>query len=288
MLRIALCQFPVGRDVTRNAAYIEEQLREAAGHNAHIALFPECALGGYAGFDFPGFHGYDWETTEHHTRRVMTLARELGLWVVLGSNHRLGNGHKPHNCLYLISDRGLIVDRYDKMFCMGAEGELDLAHYTPGTGRVSFALRGVTCGLLICHDWRYPEIYRRYTRDDIRVILQSWYDGALDEETYEVSGRDLGHVIRATVQGHAACNALWICGTNTSAPESCFGGFVVRPDGVIDAAAPRNEPFVLVYDIDPRRAFDDPTKPWRKRAMDGVLHSGTPVSDPRSDDRTCL
>jgi deaminated glutathione amidase len=58
----------------------------------------------------------------------------LGIWVVLGSAHRLSGGQKPHNRVYVISDSGEIVDRYEERFCGGdPDGRAgDLAHYTPG------------------------------------------------------------------------------------------------------------------------------------------------------------
>lgn len=68
------------------------------------------------------------------TEEVLDFARRLRVWVVLGSTHPLTAPHKPHNSLYMIDDRGGIVDRYDKTFCAGdrAEDTDDLAHYSPG------------------------------------------------------------------------------------------------------------------------------------------------------------
>jgi predicted amidohydrolase len=37
---------------------------------------------------------------------VLALAGQLGVWVAMGSAHRLGAGHKPHNSLYLITPDG--------------------------------------------------------------------------------------------------------------------------------------------------------------------------------------
>ena len=54
-------------------------------------------------------------------RAVRDLAKKLKLWVVLGSDHRLSAGNKPHNSLYVISPKGEIVDRYDKRFCTGGD-----------------------------------------------------------------------------------------------------------------------------------------------------------------------
>lgn len=287
-LTVATCQFPVSADIRGNARHILRQMREARARGADAAHFPEAALGGYAGFDFPSFRGYDWPLLRRLTGRVLEEARRLGLRVILGSNHPLTPPHKPHNSLYLVDPRGRLADRYDKMFCMGREGDLDLRHYSPGSRFVVFTLKGVRCGLLICHDWRYPEVYREYRRLGVRLIFQSWYDGGMRRGEFARSGRVLGSVIPATVQGHAACNHLWISAANTSKPESCFGAFAVRPDGWITDRLPRNRTGILITKVDPRLKLPDPSAPWRDRAIRGILHSGTPVHDPRSRDRHSL
>ncbi|MEK6238423.1 MAG: carbon-nitrogen hydrolase family protein, partial [Planctomycetales bacterium] len=126
--RAAVCQFPVTGNVNRNCRWIRKQMKQAARKGAAIALFPECALGGYAGFHLDSFREYDWDAAERVAERVMKQARELKMWTAFGANHRLTGKHKPHNSLYLVSDEGRIVDRYDKRFCLGDEGEFDLRH----------------------------------------------------------------------------------------------------------------------------------------------------------------
>ncbi|MEK6239707.1 MAG: hypothetical protein N2C14_33725, partial [Planctomycetales bacterium] len=133
-----------------------------------------------------------------------------------------------------------------------------------------------------------PELYREYQRLGVQVILQAWHDGGLKRREFRRSGRTLGKVIRATVQGHAVCNHLWICASNTSQSRSCFGAFAVRPNGAIVSRSKRDRPGVLTVDIDPDLPTEDPAATWRRRAMGGLLHSGTAVEDPRSIDRTCL
>jgi predicted amidohydrolase len=75
---------------------------------------------------------------------------------------------------------------------------------------------------------------------------------------------------------------------NSSARESCWPSFFVRADGVTTGRLRRNVAGVLISTVDPARQFYDSTIAWRARAMDGVLHSGTLVHDPRSEDRTRL
>ena len=160
ILKVATCQFAVSASIKRNANSMGRFLRAAKQAGADIVHFSECALSGYVGTDFPTFDGYDWGRLKEETLRTMDLAGELGLWVVLGSTHRLTEPNKPHNSLYLIDPKGTIVDRYDKRFGMPG----DLRRLTPGNRFVTFTLNGVTCALLICFDLRFPELYRELCR----------------------------------------------------------------------------------------------------------------------------
>jgi predicted amidohydrolase len=88
-LRVATCQFPIGSDVRKNLKYVARQIRTAKDRGADVAHFPEACLSGYAGVDFASFEGFDWPFLEVCARKVLELARELRIWVVLGSAHRL-------------------------------------------------------------------------------------------------------------------------------------------------------------------------------------------------------
>ena len=82
-LNIATCQFAVSASIKRNAQQICAQMRKAKKAGADIAHFPECALAGYIGFDFPNFDGFDWNALEKETTKITALAGKLKLWVAL-------------------------------------------------------------------------------------------------------------------------------------------------------------------------------------------------------------
>ncbi len=303
-LIVATCQFPVDSNIRRNLGYIARQIRDAKEQGAHVAHFPEGALSGYAGTDFRSFKGFDWSLLEECTRAVLDLARESRLWVILGSAHRLTGSHKPHNSLYIIDDHGAIVERYDKMFCAGnrAGKTGDLAHYSPGSHFSVFDLRGVRCGALICHDYRYPELYREYKRRGVQLMFHSYHAGHVTpkrfEKLREYVGLDLqtlnpgatlpGITMPATMQADAANNYLWISCPNSSARDSCWPSFFVRPDGVISGRLRRNTAGVLISTVDTHKTWYDSTVTWRERARRGIFHSGMLVRDRRSDERTQL
>jgi len=285
-LTIATCQFPVDRDIRGNLSFVLRQMKIAKRRGAHVAHFSEACLSGYAGSQFNSFTGFKWNLLVDSTGEVMALAKELKLWVILGSTHRLSGRHKPHNSLYIINDGGRVVDRYDKMFCCGKRSGKtgDLRYYTPGSHFCVFTIRGVRCGTLICHDFRYDQLYRVYRRRGVRVMFHSYHLTSTRSAARKSNYRE---IVPATMQTYAANNHIWISANNSSRPVCACGSFFVRPEGVITGRLRANHPGLLISTVDTARKFDDACD-WRDRAMAGVYHSGKLVRDRRSDRRTQL
>lgn len=303
-LAVATCQFPTSADISANLGYVLGLMREAKRQGAEIAHFPEACLSGYAGADLPSHEDFDWPRLTNAVRCVLALAGDLRLWVVLGSAHRLTSPNKPHNSLYVIDDQGRISDRYDKRFCSGdATGTSgDLAHYSPGDHCCVFEIKGVRCGTLICVDCRYPELYREHARHSVQLVFHSFHSGHLSPERFTAMEQAVGEANHAlnpatTLPGitqpammHAAAgsNHVWISCANSCASRSCWPSFIMRPDGVITGRLAPHKAGILVQIVDTQGHFYDSTAAWRSRAMQGILHSGTLVTDPRSKSRTTV
>ena len=303
-INVATCQFPVDADIGRNKQYVLRQMCAAKERGAHVAHFPEACLSGYVGSYFTSYEGFDWNLLQECTQQVLDLARELRLWVIVGSTHRLTGRHKPHNSLYIINDRGRLIDRYDKMFCSGDRSGRtgELAHYSPGCHFSVFSIKGVQCGALICHEYRYPELYREYKRKGVQLMFHSYHAGHVTPKRMKALRDDVGvrfHrfsrgstlpeiTMPATMQASAANNYMWISCPNTSARESCWPSFFVRPDGVITGRLRLNMAGILISTVTTHEKLYDSTVAWRDRAMRGVFHSGVLVRDIRSDERTRL
>lgn len=288
-LTVATCQFPVDSDIRNNLAFISRQMKSAKKNGAKVAHFSEACLSGYAGIEFDSFAGFDWDLLTQSTRKIMALAKELRLWVILGSAHRLSGKHKPYNCLYIINDRGELVDRYDKMFCTGEPSGRtgDLKHYTPGNHICVFDIKGLRCAAQICHDFRYDELCREHRRLGADLLFYS-YHNARQNPTHLRRYNIWRVVVPATMQTYAANNHFWISANNSSQPASAWASFFVRPDGIITGQLKLNRPGVLITQVDTTRESYDASASWRNRAIRGVLHSGRLVQDPRSRRRKSL
>ena len=279
ILRIAACQFAVSESVAQNGRAIRQFLQKARKAQAEVVHFSECALSGYAAADFASFEGYDWALLRQETQAIMTLAGELGLWVVLGSTHPLTPPHSPHNSLYLISPEGKIVNRYDKRFC--TSGDLD--HYTPGNRFTTFELNGIKCSLLICFDLRFPELYREIYRLGVQCVFQSFYNARQRGPSIHTQ------IMRQTMQCHAATNHLWVSMTNSSGYYSPYPSCFIQPDGVIAAQLRPNRAGLMINTVDVNRDFYDPMTGFREMAVAGKLTNGPgDLDDPRSMDMTVL
>jgi len=273
-IRVASCQFPVSSEIGENFNWIREQIIESKLKKADIVHFPECALTGYPGADMNSLEKLNWDELHSATDSIMKLAGELKIWVILGSVHRLSGDNKPHNSLYLISPGGMIEDRYDKRFCTTG----DLKYFSPGDHFVTFKINGINCGLLICYDIRFPELYRQYRKLNTDVIFQSFHNAR------QKTGSIHPVIMHITAQGIAGTNYFYMSLTNSSAPES-WPCYFITPDGLVQNKLTPNLPGVLISDIDISRDYYDAGKPFRLDALNGKLNSGNSVDDQKSRDR---
>jgi predicted amidohydrolase len=200
------------------------------------------------------------------------------VWVILGSSHQLSGKHLPHNSLYAINPRGEIVERYDKRFCTGG----DLKFFSPGDHCSIFEMNGVSCGMLICYDVRFPELYRAYKKENIQLLFDSFWNARAKGPNIHTT------IMRPTLQTRAATNYFWISATNSSAHYQSWPGVLIRPNGEIVASLKTDRAGVMVNTVDTIEKLYDASGSWRERSMKGHLNSGKTVKDARGWNRTCL
>ena len=263
-LRAATCQLAVGPDIRRNGAAIRRQRRAARRRGAEIALFPECARSGYAGAQFESFEGYPWDVLAQETRRVRERAAELGLWTIVGSTHRRRRG-KPTNCLYLIDPTGRIAKRYDKCFLMPN----DRRHYAPGRRVVTHTLKGIKFGMLICFDFRFPELWRELLKRRCQVVFFAAYLASSEPSPL------MEQVAPATLTTRASENSFTVVASNVATGHQWCNSRVHLPNGAVAAEAPWNRPAVVTHTIEPAAyaSLYNPIGSLALKAARGQLHS---------------
>lgn len=272
VVRLAVAQSPISTDPRANGATIRAVMHRAAAYGARIVQFPEGALSGYPKEQIRSWDDVDWAAVDAELDQVIALAGELGIWVVLGSAHRLSAPHRPHNSLYVISERGTIVDRYDKRLCSHTEIN---EFYSPGFSPVTFEVDGMRFGCAICIEVNFPELFAEYERAGVDCVLLSAYP--------------VDSIFATKASVHAAINNYWVGLSAPAQTQQLFASAVFGPDGsLVGEVADADD--LIVCDL----AADDPTfdialrlaRPWRAEARRGEIYRSRQIDDARSRDRT--
>jgi len=272
-LRIAIAQTEVAFDARINGPRIRAQMRQAAAAGARLIQFTEGAMSGYP--SGPGKQalagwGIDWTALRAELEETAALAADLSLWTVIGAAHRLTPPHRPHNSLYVISDRGEIAGRYDKRLLSYSEVT---DWYAPGARPLVFEVDGFRLACLLCIEIQFPELFVECSQLGADLVLLSTFS------------RDPMFAIQA--QGHAACGTFWLGFSVPAQYSDAAPAGLVGPDGRWVARAPADgQPSLVIADLDRtaetlqgalRRA-----RPWRETARSGELHRAAQVEDVRS------
>src|SRR5919108_2576658 len=174
-MRAAALQLNSTGDKARNVEIAERLVRAAARDGAELVALPEkWNLLGDAGTLLAGAEPLDGETIT----ATRSWARELGIHLVAGSIAERAEGHdKSFNTSVLIGPDGEIEARYRKIHMfdvdVGGGAYRESEHEEPGGGIVVAGLgglEGVTLGMTVCYDLRFPELYRILAVRGARVI----------------------------------------------------------------------------------------------------------------------
>ncbi len=271
---VAIAQMPITGDARINGHKVRELMREAAMGGARLIQFPEGALSGYAKNPIQSWDEVDWQIVREELEAIILLAAQLKIWVVLGSAHPLTPPHWPHNSLYIISDEGRIINRYDKRICSFTEVN---RFYTPGSEPVIFDIDGFRFGCIICVEINFPQLFMEYDQLGVDCLLLSAYP--IDEIFY------------TKAVAHAAIHNYWIA---LSVPSECahlMQSSLIGPDGVTLKHMTTSEGLVIAIMDKNAPALDialNKARPWRSSINTNEKYKTRHLNDPRSTNRTCL
>lgn len=263
-------------------------MAEAAGAGAQLVQYPEGALtypskhvmaAGPDGKLVPADWGRAaWAVLREEAEAIAALAGALRLWTVFGSLHPLTPPNRPHNSLFVVSDRGELVARYDKRFLSHTEVSY---LYSPGYQPLVIEVDGIRFGFALCIEANFPEIFAEYERLDVDCVLLSvMVDDAPRARVAQAFGTLynywLGYAIPAQF--------------SATAPSG-----IVAPGGRWLARCPANgHPALAIADIELDSQDEDIrmavryARPWRRSARAGLYGERIPVGDTRSDVRTAF
>ncbi|MFI7422369.1 carbon-nitrogen hydrolase family protein [Nonomuraea sp. NPDC049684] len=291
-LRLAVAQSTVPGDPTEpgalreSGAEVRGLMREASAAGARLVQFPEGAItypsrdvmcsGPSGTLSAADWSRVRWDVLREEAESIARLAGRLGLWVAFGSIHPLTRPNRPHNSLYVVSDQGRLVTRYDKRLLSNTEVSF---MYAPGSSPVVFEIDGLRFGCALCIEAEFPEMFAEYERLDVHCVLLSvMVDDAARAVVAQAYGRLYGYWLGYSVPAQFSATV----------PSG-----IVAPGGRWLARCPADgRPALAVADLDldaPDADIDVSVRlarPWRRRARAGLYDDHRVPGDRRSETRT--
>lgn len=235
VVRVGLIQMN-GRELDKeyNLERAEDLMRKAAARGARILCAPEAAVQGYPRVRLqPDTRLDDPQIVEMKQRilaaaepvpgpstdRFSALARELGVWIILGIDENRGG--KLYNTAVLLSPAGEITGKYSKvhlqnwMVASGVNRGDDFPVWTIEVDGVR-----TTIGIAICYDIQHPESTRELALGGAEIVFLPYC-------TSDFSRPLLVHLF----QTRALENRIYLVRVNFAAPRNAGTSSIIDFEG---------------------------------------------------------
>jgi predicted amidohydrolase len=223
-------------DATLNK--IRTRVAEAVEYDASCIAFPEQAA---TGWDPEDATSYVQDDNGSIISTFREYARDFSIGI-LGSFREI-HEDRPRNTTVAIDAKGTILAKYSKIHLFTPAKE-DL-YYSSGDTLGTFMMDGCFCGLAICYDLRFSDLFRAYRQQgvDLMLVPSAWPSSRM--RFFEVFTTSRA----AEYQMYVACiNTTGV----TPVDQYSGGSLVAGPDGAIITRGSQGEE-LLFTDIDPDR-----------------------------------
>jgi N-carbamoylputrescine amidase len=290
--RIGLVQHRWNPDPVEHRAALAAGVRIAAAEGARLVCLQELTLSHYFAITpdgpesagavpepLPGGPTYDF---------AAELASAVGVPVHASLYERSDDDGLGFNTAICVAPDGSLLARTRKMHLPVTEGYFEDRYFRPGdTGYPVVEVTDARLGFPTCWDEWFPEVARAYSLQGAEVLV---YPTAIGSEP-DHPGFDTEPLWEQVIRAHGIANGTFMAVPNrigTEGPITFYGSsFISDPYGRVLVQAPRDEPAVLVADLDL-----DQRRDWlalfpflatrRPDSYEGLTESVSPPDGPRS------
>lgn len=235
MVRAAVVQMDIhlGQPILNK----ERILGYAESTPADLLVFPECANSGYSFTSREEAMPHADSVPGPFTDALLAVARQKGRTIAVGILEK--DGAELRNTAVLVTPRGnLHIYRKTHLPYLGVD-----RFVVPGTRLSLFETAFGSVGMIVCYEWRFPEVARTLSLQgaDLLIGLSNWPQGAIVTPTLLLPAR-------------AAENHIWVVSANRVGIEkdSEFIGksTIIAPGGEVVASSQVRREDVVSEDLD--------------------------------------
>lgn len=254
-LRVGAVQHRWHPDPEEHAAALADGVRAAAGAGARVVCLQELTLSPYFAVDpaGPGSGGAPPEVLPGGptTTFATALAAECGVVVHASLYEADPRGGLGFNTAIAVAPDGALVARTRKVHLPVTEGYFEDRWFAPGdTGYPVVEVEGARFGFPTCWDQWFPELARIYSLAGAEVLV---YPTAIGSEPDHPTF-DTEPLWEQVIRANGTMNGTFMVAVNrigTEGPLTFYGSsFISDPYGRVLVQAPRDEPAVIVADLD--------------------------------------
>jgi predicted amidohydrolase len=252
--RAACVQMRTGLDVAANIAAAIDLVRQAKGEGADFVATPEMTSLFEAETDAL-FTKVATEDDDRALAAFRRLAKELSLWLLVGSLPIKVGERQCANRSFLLDPSGQVSARYDKIHMFdvdlpGGEVYRESRNYRPGERAVVADLPWGKVGLSVCYDLRFPQLYRALAKAGASFLtIPAAFTNTTGQAHWHVLQRaravETGCFVIAPAQG----------GKHENGRHTFGHSLIVDPWGEILAEG-EQEPGVVMAEIDPAKVTE--------------------------------
>jgi N-carbamoylputrescine amidase len=262
--RVAAVQERWHPDPENHQSALAAGIRVAAGEGARLVCLQELTLSRYFAItpDGPGAVGVEAEDLQSGPTATFArrLAAETGAHIHASLYERAVGGPDDlgYNTAILVAPDGALVARTRKLHIPITAGYHEDRYFRPGPADsdpfpvtvLATADEEAKLGFPTCWDQWFPELARAYSLAGAEVLV---YPTAIGSEP-DHPGFDTEPLWQQVIVGNGIANGTFMIAINrigTEGPITFYGSsFISDPYGRVLVKAPREQPAVLVADLD--------------------------------------
>ena len=162
----------VWEDKEANKKQCVAMVEEAAEQKAKMILFPEMTLTGFS-LQVDVIRDTEGETVEFFSG----LAREFSIAIGFGYVDKPDDKGRNHFCV--VDRSGVVRVDYEKIHPFSYGGEAVV--YRGGDTIRHFRMGELVCGVAVCYDLRFPEMFQQMPIDtNVVVLIANWPESRID------------------------------------------------------------------------------------------------------------